>query len=164
MSSWYKLCQCCGKHQSGNLPFFVCHYFLIFFTMKKCPFCAEEIADEAIKCKHCWELLDKKSESDRKIRIDDFMRFFHKDTKNKWDVDSYDYDLWRVVVSIDLWRNWLLFPICLFMPRKRGREVFTFDSDGNIDKYAWIKFWSLVGSWKRWYSWPFGTWKIDKRL
>ena len=43
--------------------------------MKKCPFCAEEIQDEAIRCKHCGENFDGSKSTSRVVEDDRFENF-----------------------------------------------------------------------------------------
>ena len=68
--------------------------------MKKCPFCAEEIQDDAVKCKHCGEFL-----------IDAELRDMKKGIGGKW------YHRTPTVVISILLIGPLALPLVWFNPR-----------------------------------------------
>jgi len=68
--------------------------------MKKCPFCAEEIQDEAVKCKHCGEFL-----------IDAELKKMDKDANVKW------YHRTSFVIIMLLCFGPLALPLLWFNPK-----------------------------------------------
>jgi hypothetical protein len=86
--------------------------------MKKCPFCAEEIQDDAKKCRHCGEYLDKSNISNKinkDGRFDGFIDFL-KQKYPAYSVVSENYEKNYIVLNKQLsGLNPLLFIILLLL-------------------------------------------------